>query len=170
MAKLLGMAMNYGTLEGSTTLESSSIAGMMRPRFDGDIGLFWITGNQEFGDGSLRSLVGHTGGNPGAFSYLFFDPAWETGAFGVSNGDDDLPEVDEDTVFAWSTTLFDRGDEIKKMYSNTTDDMRSSSGILIAVKMSMLVAAICVASLILLAHGHHRDGAVQSKPHSRIAT
>ena len=125
MAKLLGMAMNYGTLEGSTTLESSSIAGMMHPRFDGDIGLFWITGNQEFGDGSLRSLVGHTGGNPGAFSYLFFDPTWETGAFDVSNGDDDLPELDEDT------TLLDRGDELKNLYSNTTDDMPPSSGILI---------------------------------------
>ena len=83
----------------------------------------------------------------GSFCVSFFSPICETGAFVVSNSDDDLPELDEDTVFARFTTLLDRGDELKRMYSNTTDDMPSFSGILIAVKMSTPVDAICVASL-----------------------
>ena len=95
MARYLGAIMNEGTLEleddGSiTVLQPTSVEAMLRPRFDNGeekIGVFWTFLTLPF-EGGLRSLVGHTGGDPGASSYMFFDPESKTGFLIVTNGDD----------------------------------------------------------------------------------
>lgn len=73
-------------------LESDSVSTLLEPQVDDGTGLsfgvFWITLVLPNG----RVLVGHEGADPGAYSYMFFDPEISVGVVMLGNGDDNITE------------------------------------------------------------------------------
>lgn len=62
---------------------------MLTATSEKDYGLFWeIDRAFEYGGEELL-LMGHDGIDPGAFPYIYFDPAQHIGIVIVANGDDD---------------------------------------------------------------------------------
>ena len=133
MAKFLGMLMNDGTLAGkitttagadssttvaprasSTTLEDvillqpESVRKMFTPAYEGDSrGTFWFITSLEIG-GKERNLIGHNGADPGAFSYMFFDPDSSTGYIIAGNGESD--NLDPQALANLTAALFAHAD------------------------------------------------------------
>ncbi len=71
MATFLAVMMNGGTLNDTQILDTKTLAAMLEPQFpdapkDQPQGLFWT-----FKKGGL---IGHAGGDPGAGSYLYWNP------------------------------------------------------------------------------------------------
>jgi len=90
LANLLSVVLNDGIQisTGERLLSEDSLSKML-PKADAEVGLFWEQGESVMIDGEERSLIGHTGSDPGAFSLMFYDPISETGVIAVGNGDDD---------------------------------------------------------------------------------
>lgn len=96
LARFLGMMAGGGELEGVRILEASTVteaAALQVPDLDDTQGLIWF---YDHGD-----RLGHDGGDCGASSFMFYDPATGDGALLVANGDwhedtedDDSPEAD----------------------------------------------------------------------------
>ncbi|CAB9517708.1 expressed unknown protein [Seminavis robusta] len=113
---------------------------MIRPRYGDEVGMFWHTREEEFG-GVPRTILGHTGGDPGAVSYFYIDPATRTGIFVVSNGDGGLAtNATMEALDNLQAELFVLADELKLI------EQQPSSG---ATKMSSVVIQTTVASLIV---------------------
>jgi CubicO group peptidase (beta-lactamase class C family) len=82
MAKFLAAMMNGGSLNGTQILEAKTLTAMLEPQFpdvpkDQPQGLFWT-----FKKGGL---IGHAGGDPGAGSYLYWNPETHIGAVVMFN-------------------------------------------------------------------------------------
>lgn len=111
MAKFLGAIMNEGKLTLETTkkpsdeeadavttsarvasldsivlLQPETVQDMLRPRYDSGHSIFWYVTTFSVG-GQNRTMVGYNGGDPGAFSFMFFDPDTKTGFFMAANGE-----------------------------------------------------------------------------------
>ncbi len=109
MALVLSTIMNEGKFGRSdaSILQQRSVAEMLTPAADG-YGLFWgVDIAFEYG-GEEHMLVGHSGGDPGAFSYIYFDPAQNIGIVIIAKGDDD--EVDEQAIIDLVALLFESGE------------------------------------------------------------
>lgn len=90
LAKLLSLVMNKGVaVDTQTRLLSEASIDTMLPDEGSDFGIFWAREISITIDDEQRSLLGHTGSDPGAFSAMFFDPISETGIAFVGNGDDE---------------------------------------------------------------------------------
>ena len=81
MAKFLRAMMNNGSLDGTKILEPKTLRAMLEPQFpnadkDEDQGLFWAF---------KRGLIGHAGGDPGASSYLYWNPETRIGTVIMAN-------------------------------------------------------------------------------------
>jgi len=83
-----------GEQEAVRVLEKASVATLLEPVVDSaegdglDIGVFWMTTKTRSG----RSVIGHPGSDPGAYSYIFFDPKKNVGVVLMGNGDDEIAE------------------------------------------------------------------------------
>jgi CubicO group peptidase (beta-lactamase class C family) len=82
MAKFLAAMMNGGTLNNTQILETKTLNAMLEPQFpdvpkDQPQGLFWT-----FKKGGL---IGHAGGDPGAGSYLYWNPETHIGTVVMFN-------------------------------------------------------------------------------------
>lgn len=82
MAKFLAAMMNGGQLNGTRILETKTLNAMLEPQFPDapkkqPQGLFWT-----FKKGGL---IGHAGGDPGAGSYLYWNPDTHIGAVVMFN-------------------------------------------------------------------------------------
>lgn len=87
MARFLAFVIGDGIHEGQRLIQSASIAEMFTPGVHNpEYGLFW-----ELEDG----LIGHSGSDPGATTYMFFDPETRTGIVILLNADDEKLTDDE---------------------------------------------------------------------------
>lgn len=82
MATFLAVMMNGGTLNNTQILDTKTLAAMLEPQFpdapkEQPQGLFWT-----FKKGGL---IGHAGGDPGAGSYLYWNPDTHIGAVVMFN-------------------------------------------------------------------------------------
>ena len=92
LAVYLRMMMNQGKHNDTRIIRSDSAA-LMQATLSGDHnnghGIFWYTVTS-YG----RTLKGHSGSDPGAFSMMFYDPDKSLGLVLLANGDDDFPGMD----------------------------------------------------------------------------
>jgi len=94
LGRFLAMIMAQGCLDGQRILQPATVQTMLEPIVrnvaDGNIGIFWDTVTSRTG----RTLIGHTGGDPGAATAMFFDPKAKVGYVFLSNTDEErLAEV-----------------------------------------------------------------------------
>jgi len=91
LARFLAAVMNGGELDGVRILNKSTVNEMLRsqipanrlPPGQSGQGIFWaIVPIDKYGD-----FIGHTGGDPGVNTFLFFQPATGIGVLGLINGD-----------------------------------------------------------------------------------
>ena len=75
-------------------LEENSVVTLLEPVVDSgegnglDVGVFWMTAETLTG----RKIIGHSGSDPGAYSFMFFDPEANVGVVLMGNGDDEIAE------------------------------------------------------------------------------
>ncbi len=93
LSKFLIMVMNHGEFKGKRLISSSSVYEMIKPQFKGstvpdniDIasfnqGIFWHIDKSS----KIGMLIGHTGGDPGITSYMYFSPLYNTGVILIIN-------------------------------------------------------------------------------------
>ncbi|WP_243435898.1 beta-lactamase family protein [Acanthopleuribacter pedis] len=114
LAVFLAMVMNGGEINGTRVLTGDSVAAMQEAQpvpIPADIeaqGLMWFT-MRDYG----RTLVGHDGGEEGADTFMFFDPAAGIGVITLVNGDGD--GLDQDALDQIRRRLFDYGAALKRM-------------------------------------------------------
>lgn len=97
ISRLMSTLMNGGKIstDGGQLVESQSLA-EMQSATSGSYGLFTeIYNNFEYG-GESHNLFGHTGSDPGAFSFMLFNKENSHGIVILSNGDDE--SIDEDLI------------------------------------------------------------------------
>ena len=102
LAKYLLMVSNGGKIGNTRILNSESINKMIPsdPTInDETTGVFWTKLKLSNG----RVLIGHGGSDPGAYTYIFYDPAKNVGIVLVANGDDEI----DDGWFARHQVLMD---------------------------------------------------------------
>lgn len=99
LAKYLLMVMNKGEIDNTRILSIDSVRDML-PTETADlaignfgIGVFW--GKIKLGKNG-RTVIGHDGGDPGAYTYMQYDPKKQVGVVLLANGDDDIDGTDED--------------------------------------------------------------------------
>ena len=90
-------------------LQPESVADMLSPRYESDHGIFWFVTNLTVGE-KQRNLIGHNGGDPGAFSYMFFDPDTATGYLIAGNGESDF--IDPYALANLTAALFEHADNL----------------------------------------------------------
>lgn len=98
LARILGMFMNGGELDGTRVLQRATIDEMRRiqyPALDGDQGLLWYYER----DTANRRLLGHSGAYIGTSCDLYYLPSAKAGYIILTNGGtyydyDDGPELD----------------------------------------------------------------------------
>ncbi|MBB1487130.1 serine hydrolase domain-containing protein [Oceanospirillum sediminis] len=92
LAMFLQMVMNQGNSGGVQILRPDSVE-LMQSNIIGDdneaYGIFWNTTTM-----NGRVLKGHTGSDPGAFSFMLYDPATQLGVVLIANGDDNFAGMD----------------------------------------------------------------------------
>jgi len=119
LAKYLMMVANEGELEDIRILKEESVHAMLSPLVvtnELTVGVFWETEKQA--NGQIR--IGHNGGDPGAISYIGFDPDHKTGIVLVLNGIAILDENAIDRHMLLRDLLFDSAGELVK-YNETKD-------------------------------------------------
>ncbi len=111
LAKYLLMVMNKGEIDNIRILSADSVQKML-PAADKDfgVGVFWQkvkikTRKYE------RTLIGHDGGEFGAYTYMQYDPEKHVGVVLLANGDDEIYGDNESAQLTWSVrhyTLIDK--------------------------------------------------------------
>ena len=84
LARFLIMTMQHGEYEGARVLKQATVQEMLRrqiPALDDEQGFAWYHDKQ-----AGRKVIGHDGFDPGATSFMFFDPADDAGVLLVANG------------------------------------------------------------------------------------
>lgn len=104
LARFTLMTMAGGALDGVRVLEAATIAEMLRPQapeIDDTQGFGWY--HDEYAG---RDVIGHDGWDPGATSFLYFDPADGAAVLLVANGEwrEALAEQLLDQLFAEAAT------------------------------------------------------------------
>ena len=78
-------------------LQEDSVVTLLEPTvssdYGPDFGVFWITTENTSG----RRLVGRDGSDPGAYSYMLFNPEEKVGLIIMGNGDDEIAEGFDET-------------------------------------------------------------------------
>ena len=89
LAKVLMAVLNEGKIGDKQILEEGSVQKMLTPQFDPEkiplgfksdgknIGIFW--------DIQKNGIIGHTGGDPGVTTLIFFDPELKIGSIFMTN-------------------------------------------------------------------------------------
>ena len=93
LSKFLIMVINHGKFKGKRIISSSGFDEMIKPQFNSltapynidtalfNQGIFWhIDKNSKIG-----ALIGHTGGDPGVTSYMYFSPLYSVGVIMIIN-------------------------------------------------------------------------------------
>ena len=107
LAKYLLMVMNKGEIDNIRVLSIDSVKDML-PASDRDfgIGVFWGKGKTSRNG---RTLIGHDGSDPGAYTYMQYDPDKQVGVIILANGDDgDTREINQDKWTARHNTLINK--------------------------------------------------------------
>jgi len=111
LAKLLLAIMQQGELpageqQAVRVLAQGSVATLLEPLVEGlglEVGVFWMTTETYTG----REVVGHAGSDPGAYSFMFFDPKEQVGVVLMGNGDDEFDDTFENAHGQLIETLLD---------------------------------------------------------------
>ncbi len=111
LAKLLLAIMQQGELpageqQAVRVLAQGSVATLLEPLVEGlglEVGVFWMTTETYTG----RKVVGHAGSDPGAYSFMFFDPKEQVGVVLMGNGDDEFDDTFENAHGQLIETLLD---------------------------------------------------------------
>lgn len=107
LAQYLLMVSNDGKIDNTRILLSKSIQAMLPGDLpassDEVMGVFWTKTRLSNG----RVLIGHNGSDPGAYTYIYYDPAKSVGIVLVANGDDDIDADLEDRHYALMDKLLD---------------------------------------------------------------
>lgn len=109
LARFMSMYMQYGSFEGTTILDSTTVAMMMTTQFPSvpnaaGQGIFFYEHHTPNGD----TLWGHAGGMPGVSTNMFFNYGSETGIIVLANGDTDngvTADLIMDTLYSYGQTL-----------------------------------------------------------------
>jgi CubicO group peptidase (beta-lactamase class C family) len=116
LARFLAAVMNGGELDGVRILNKSTVDEMLRsqiptnqlPPGQGGQGIFWvIVPVDKYGD-----FIGHTGGDPGVNTFMFFQPTTGVGIIGLINGDGN--DVAGEAIPQIGVRLYERGLEMNK--------------------------------------------------------
>jgi CubicO group peptidase (beta-lactamase class C family) len=116
LARFLAAVMNGGELDGVRILNKSTVDEMLRSQIPanqlptGQVGqgIFWaIAPVDKYGD-----FIGHTGGDPGVITFLFFQPATGVGVIGLINGDGN--DAAGEAIPQIGVRLIERGLEMSK--------------------------------------------------------
>ena len=129
MGVFLSAIMNFGTLNGVTILSQQSVNEMMdfksyqEANGEGEkkIGIHWL--GVSLND---RSVIGHTGGDPGVSSFLYFDPEKKTGVVLLINRRFDNGQ--EDHIFHLLNLLFEKADMLKQTPAEDNDNDDGEGG------------------------------------------
>ena len=109
LANYLLMVMNKGEIDNTRILNIDSVRDMLPAETtDMGIGVFWLKGKLRLLDQSERTIIGHDGKDPGAFSFMQYDPEKSVGVILLSNGDFAINGTDEQTWFARHYTLVNK--------------------------------------------------------------
>jgi CubicO group peptidase (beta-lactamase class C family) len=122
MGRFLSAVMNFGTLDGNTILSKESVSEMINLKNFQDangegevsIGIHWYA--DSIGD---RIVIGHSGGDPGVTSGLFFDPNKKIGIVllinrGLDGGrDNHIPDL-VDLLFKKAEKLKQKNIELRQ--------------------------------------------------------
>ncbi len=116
LARFLAAVMNGGELDGVRILNKSTVEEMLRsqipanqlPPGQSGQGIFWAIAHiDKYGD-----FIGHTGGDPGAITFLFFQPTTGVGVIGLINGEGN--DAAGEAIPQIGVRLYERGLEIAK--------------------------------------------------------
>ena len=136
-------------------LQHASVEEMFQPRFvddNGFVGVFW---HDEFGDDihpPRQHLVGHTGGDPGVFAFLYLDPETQTGILIVSSADANMAmNGTMDALGDLMEQLFYHADEVLAQPNGKDDEGDDmSSGSLRVGLHHLLLWAVAISGTIAL--------------------
>ncbi len=104
MARFLAAIMNGGELDGVRVLEAATVDVMLQPALPetaSDIGVFWFLNYPEYG------YIGHSGGDPGVSTWMFFNPDTGLGVVVLFNCDCALAEKAMGALAGAMTTYAD---------------------------------------------------------------
>ncbi len=90
VAVLLATIMNSGRFQETQLLTPESVAIMLNPTMldNPEHGVFWETAVSEFSTALFnQSIVGHSGSDPGASAFMYFNPETRVGAVILINSD-----------------------------------------------------------------------------------
>lgn len=110
LAKYLLMVMNKGEIDNTRILKINSVRDMLPETADlaideFSIGVFWA--KIHLGKNG-RTVIGHDGSDPGAYTYMQYDPKKQVGVVLLANGDDDMDGIDKDEWRIRHNTLIDK--------------------------------------------------------------
>ena len=110
LAKYLLMVMNKGEIDNTRILKIDSVRDMLPETADlaideFSIGVFWA--KIHLGKNG-RTVIGHGGSDPGAYTYMQYDPKKQVGVVLLANGDDDMDGIDKDEWRIRHNTLIDK--------------------------------------------------------------
>ncbi|HFC91730.1 MAG TPA: class A beta-lactamase-related serine hydrolase [Leucothrix mucor] len=110
LAKYLLMVMNKGEIDNTRILKIDSVRDMLPETADlaideFSIGVFWA--KIHLGKNG-RTVIGHDGSDPGAYTYMQYDPKKQVGVVLLANGDDDMDGIDKDEWRIRHNTLIDK--------------------------------------------------------------
>ncbi len=110
LAKYLLMVMNKGEIDNTRILKINSVRDMLPETADlaideFSIGVFWA--KIHLGKNG-RTVIGHGGSDPGAYTYMQYDPKKQVGVVLLANGDDDMDGIDKDEWRIRHNTLIDK--------------------------------------------------------------
>lgn len=87
-------------------------------------------------------MIGHNGGDPGAITWMFFDPNPKFGYFVASNGEDDLDPV---ALANLTAALFAKADDlasVKPPEDTPSSNVRAGMRVFLSVVMSTVLVSL----------------------------
>jgi CubicO group peptidase (beta-lactamase class C family) len=116
LGRFLAAVMNGGDLDGVRILNKSTVDEMLRSQIPAaqlptglkGQGIFWVI----VPIGNYGDFIGHTGGDPGVNTFLFFQPSTGVGVIGLMNGDGN--DAAGEAIPQIGVRLYERGLEITK--------------------------------------------------------
>lgn len=115
LATYLLMMLNKGEINNTRILSEDSVARMIpsNPKTQKVLtaGVFWL----KLMIKNDRVLTGHGGSDPGAYTYIYYDPKQQTGIVMVANGDDGIDKDFSKRQYDTINTLLDHAKSLGRL-------------------------------------------------------
>ncbi len=112
LAKYLLMVMNNGEIDNIRILSTDSVQKMLPTADKGfGVGVFWQKVKIKAAKNE-RILIGHDGGEFGAYTYMQYDPEKQVGVVLLANGDDEIYGDSASAQLTWSVRHYNLIDKL----------------------------------------------------------